>query len=230
MNSSECGMQRQAAAAFGASRRAIHASACSGALLLLVSAGCVSKPPLPAHYYLQRAPVRVAVVPSANQTEHPEGSIVFDKAVEDALRKKGFVVVSADQVMTYASARGTSLRDLARCKASEIGKDLKVDMLFYNELTRWKTQYIVIQSASSVAGSSRLVEVPTDATVWRMNWQLAQNSGNGGGGLAGMLVDAAVTAMVDSAIDKCSLLGEQSARAAAQSLPQPGFAPQPPPP
>ncbi|MFZ4395134.1 MAG: GNA1162 family protein [Kiritimatiellia bacterium] len=198
---------------------------CGGMALLLLPAGCVTKLPPPAHYHLQRTPVRVAVVPSANRTEYPQGSIDFDKALEEALRKKGFEVVTADQVLTYVSARGTTLRDLGQYKASEIGKDLRVDMLFYNELTRWGSHYVVIKSASVVAGSSRLVEASTDATVWRLNWQLSQSSGNGGGGLAGMIIDAAVSAVVDSAIDKCRMLGEQSARLSAESLPQPGFAP-----
>ena len=74
-----------------------------GALcLLLLLAGCHSAPRFPAYYYLQRSPVRVAVVPSGNTTDHPEGSIIFDKACEEALRKKGFEVVSADQVVADA--------------------------------------------------------------------------------------------------------------------------------
>ncbi len=211
------------------SRTAVCVCLCGGLALLLLPAGCVSTRPPPAHYYLQRTPIRVAVVPSANRTEYPQGSIDFDKAVEDALRKKGFEVVTADQVLTYVSARGTTLRDLGQCKASEIGKDLRVDMLFYNELTRWGGKYIVIKSASVVAGNSRLVEVSTDATVWRMNWQLSQSSGSGGDVLADILV-AAVTAVMDSARDKCRMLVEQSAHLSADSLPQPGFAPITPPP
>lgn len=205
------------------------ALACGTALLLL--AGCVSAPRVPAHYYFQRTPIRVAVMPSGNTTDNPEASIIFDKACEEALRKKGFEVVSADQVVTYAAASGLSLRDLPGRKAGEVGRDLKVDMLFYTEITRWKTEYVVVQGRSAVAGRSRLVEVSTEALVWRLPWQIVQQSGNGGGnGVVGLLVEAAVQAVVDSAFDRCTQLGQDAARYAVGTLPHPGFAPPEPPP
>ena len=197
------------------------------ALGLLLLAGCTSAPCFPAYYYLQRTPVRVAVMPSSNTTDHPEGSIVFDKACEEALRKKGFEVVSADQVMTYASSRGLSLHELGGRKASEIGKDLRVDMLFSTEITSWKTVYILVQGKSEVAGKSQLTEVSTDALVWSLHWKLVDQSGGGG---LGALVSAAVTAIANSAFDKCSELGEQAARYSVATLPRPGFAPHESPP
>lgn len=195
---------------------------CGLACLLL--AGCTSAPRTPSHYYLQRAPVRVAVMPSENTTDNPEASIIFDKACEEALRRKGFQVISADQVVTYTSARGLSIRELSGRKASEIGRDLKADMLLYTQISHWKTEYVIIQGRSVVAGRSRLVEVSTDALVWRLPWQFAQQSGNGGGGL-GILLDAAVTALANSAFDRCSQLGEHAARYSVDTLPLPGVAP-----
>jgi hypothetical protein len=194
--------------------------------LCVLGSGCASTR-IPASYYLQRKPVRVAVMPSGNKTDHPEASIVFNKAVEEALTKRGFEVISADRVVTYASARGLSLVDLPKRKASEVGRDLKADMLLYSDIEIWKTQYAVIKSASVVAGTSRLVETPTDALVWHYAWRLQNESGSGGGGLGGLLADALVTAVASSAMDVCAGLGMQAAQITVSSLPAPGYAPGP---
>ena len=193
--------------------------------MLLLLSGCTSSRSFPSHYYLQRTPVRVAIMPSSNTTDHPEASIVFDKACEEALRKKGFEVISADQVVTYASGRGLPLHELTGRKASEVGRDLRADMLFYTEITNWKTTYILVQGKSEVSGKSRLVEVATDALVWKLHWKLVDESGGGG---LGALVSAAVTALANSAFDKCNRLGEDAAHFAVGTLPRPGFAPQDP--
>ena len=195
---------------------------CGFAAILLLLAGCASAPRFPAYYYLQRTPVRVAVLPSGTTTDHPEASIVFDKACEGALRKKGFEVISADQVLTYASSRGLSLHELSGRKASEIGRDLRADLLFSTEITSWKTTYILVQGKSEVAGKSRLTEATTDALVWNLHWKLVDQSGGGG---IGALVSAAVTAIANSAFDKCDRLGEDAARYSVDTLPRPGFAP-----
>ena len=191
---------------------------------VLLAPGCATSR-LPPHCYLQREPIRVAVLPSINRTDHPEAPVVFNKACEEALRRHGFEVVSADQVVTYASARGIPLMELAGCKASEIGTDLKADMILYSDLDTWRTKYVVLKSATVVAGSSRLVEASTDGLVWSFAWRFQQESGNGGGGLLGAAIDATATAIAHSAFDTCSRLGERAASETVGTLPRPGFAP-----
>jgi len=201
----------------------VAATGAAFALVLAIGAGCATS--TPEHDYLRRAPVRVAVVPSLNKTDHPEASVVFNKACEEALRKRGFQVVSADQVVTYAAARGMSLRELPGRKPSEVGADLKADFLLYSDIDVWAQKYVVLKSATIVAGSSCLYEAGTDALVWRHAWRLQRESGDGGGGLAGLLANAAFSAILDSATDACAALGTQAAHATVGTLPRPGSPP-----
>lgn len=197
-----------------------------GMTALLMQGCATTSPKIPGHYYLQRSPIIIAVMPSSNKTDHPDASIVLNKSCEEALRKKGFEVINADQVVTYASSCGVLLSDVTARKASEIGRDLKADMVLYSSIDTWETKYIVIKSASIVAGTSRLVETSTDSLVWRFNWNFQKESGNGGNnGLFGMMIDAAVTAVANSIFDECSNLGAQAGIVTVNSMPQPGFAP-----
>lgn len=196
------------------------------ALVLAIAAGCAT--PTPEHYYLRRTPIRVAVVPSLNKTDHPEAPVIFNKACEEALRQRGFQVVSADQVVTYAAARGLLLRELPGRKPSEIGTDLKADFLLYSNIDTWAQKYVVVKNATVVSGSSCIYEAATDALVWRQAWCLQRESGDGGGGLTGLIANAAFSAILDSATDACAALGTQAAHTSINTMPKPGFPPPPP--
>ena len=193
--------------------------------LLLLTQGCAT-PRTPWHYYFQRAPIRVVVLPSENKTEHPDAPLIFNKACEEALARKGFVVIGADQVVTYAAARGVLLHEITTRKASEIGRDLKADMVLYSTIDTWESKYVVLNTKARVAGSSRLVETATDALVWYDAWCFEKDSSNGNNnGLVGLLVSAAVDAVANSAFDACAMLGTQAAGVTVGTTPQPGFAP-----
>ncbi len=193
-------------------------------LLGLAGAGCVSSNALE-HYYFQREPVRVAVIPCANATDEPAASIIFNKACEEQLRKRGFDVVEADRVVTFASASGLTVRELPDLKPSRLSAELKAEYLLYTRITRWATKYHVVQGSSVVSGSCWLVEGPTEALIWQSGWHREQQSGNGGGDLLGMLIDAAVTAAANAAFDVCGQMGTDAANTSVLTLPSPGFEP-----
>jgi hypothetical protein len=190
----------------------------------LAGAGCVSSHG-PEHYYFQREPVRVAVIPCANATAEPAASIIFNKACEEQLRKRGFDVVEADRVVTFAAASGLTVRELPDLKPSRLSAELKADYLLYTRIDKWATKYHVVQGSSVVAGASWLYEGPTDSLVWQSGWHREQQSGNGGGGLLGILIEAAVTAAANAAFDVCGQMGTDAANAAVLTLPAPGFEP-----
>jgi hypothetical protein len=196
--------------------------------LLVLAAGCATSN-RPDHYYFQRHPVRVAVLPSQNAAPEPSAPIVFNKACEEMLRKRGFEVVSADRIVTYATSSGMSIRDIPDLSAGKLGGDLKVDYLLYSRIDAWGTRYQVIHGSSEVAGSVWLVESATGALMWQAGWHEVRNSGNGGGDLIGLLVDAVVTAVANTAFDVCAQMGTQAAVDSVSSLPSPGFEPKKPP-
>ena len=194
-------------------------------LALLMAAGCATAPAYRTHYYFQRDPVRVAVIPCANDTDEPAASIIFNKACEEQLRQRGFEVIGADRVVTFASASGVTVRELPDWKPSRLSGELKADYLLYSRIDKWETKYRVLAGYSVVAGASWLYEGATEARVWQAGWHREQESGDGGGGLIGILVEAAVTAALNTALDTCGQMGTAAARESVQTFPAPGFEP-----
>jgi len=209
--------------------RIINASICLATALALAPAlfsGCATQSRgIPACNYLQR-PLRVAIVPGVNKTDQPEAKIVLDKAWEAALTQLGYQVLPADSVVTYAAASGISLDQVLKMDTAKLGHDLKVDAVLTTEVLRWANSYKVIAADSTVEGVGRLVEASTGATIWEHHWIFQQRSNNGGNnGIIGLLVDAAVTAAINSATDAPTRMAKQAVAFSSGTLPHPGNAP-----
>lgn len=191
---------------------------------LLITTGCNSTR-TPWCYYFQREPIRIVILPSENKTEHPDAPVIFNQACEEALKKKGFDVVSADKVVAYTSSRGLLLSDVTKLKASQLGKDFNADMVLYSDITKWESSYAVLNTKVCVAGTSRMIESSTDSLVWHYSWLFMKDSSSGNNNVIGMLVSAAVDVVANSMFDAVSRLGTQAGTATVNSLPKPGFAP-----
>lgn len=174
--------------------------------------------------YFNRTTVRIAVMPAQTKASTPESTIIFDKACEEALKKKGFEVIPADAVVTYAASRGLAIRELSAVPSQELGKDLKADFLLFTDIRKWEQNYAVVHSAATVSGVTEVVECSTAALLCRRGWY-AQESSGGGGSVLGILANAAASAIIQSATDACASLGERCAKSVAEELPQPGGAP-----
>ena len=118
-----------------------------------------------------------------------------------------------------------TVRELPDWKPSRLSAELKVDYLLYSRIDRWATRYHVIDGSSEVSGASWLVDGPADALVWQSGWHEERNASGGQGDLLGVLIDAAVTAAINSAIDVCGQMGTQAAYATILTLPATGFEP-----
>jgi hypothetical protein len=175
--------------------------------------------------YFQRPEVKVAIIPASNLTDKVGAPIVLDKAWEESLTKAVFTVTNADSVVTYASASGTPLADLAGIPRHQLGADLGVDFLLFNEIVNWGQSYHVIASQSVVACRSTLVEASTGAAVWKYDWVRIEGSGSSGGGIIGAMVEAAVDAVVDSMTDAVSTLAVNAVAGATTTIPYAGVAP-----
>jgi len=192
---------------------------------LFVLGGCVQPPQRPAWRYLQRPVVRVAILPSSNQTAQVGAPLIIDKLWEEHLRAAGFTVVNADSVVTYLSSRGVPVAKLGTIQPAQLGSDLHADYLLEDDILVWGTKYRVLVGGAVVSCRSKLIEASTGATIWASDWIMQQQSDSGGNGLAGALVNALVESVVDSMFDESTQLAKQGVTVQSMFQPYPGIAP-----
>jgi len=210
-------------------RTALYAATITAALLM---AGCSSKPAVMSRVngsYMQKQPVRVAIMPSFNKTQEAGAAIELDKAWEAALKTHGYEVVSADTVVNLAASQGINLNDFERMKLTgyaAIGKDLGVDYILESTILKWGGKYRIVSSKTEVQFSAQIFETKTGAVIWNNTQDLIDtNSNSGGGNPIGMLIGMAVHAAVNSAVNASNALAIRGTSFSSAIMPKAGFVP-----
>lgn len=73
------------------------------------------------------------------------------------------------------------------------------DAVLYVEINEYGTDYLLLDSQTTVSVVARLVDVKTSQEIWNGEASLTQSSG--GNSLAEMLVSAAITQIINSSTD-----------------------------
>jgi hypothetical protein len=198
------------------------------ALCLLAASGCATEKRVAGRYF-QLEDIRVAIIPAKNNTDKVAAPIVLDKIWEERLTKDGFIITNADSVVTYASATGITLEDMPNIPVKKLGADLDVDYLLFNEIVDWGSSYHVLSSRTVVACRSRLIEARTGAAIWEHDWVFIDQSSDGGGGIVGAAIGAAVHSLMGSMFDAAARAAANGINYSSHTMPYPGFAPAPKP-
>jgi len=98
----------------------------------------------------------------------------------------------------------TTAGDIQQTPPEKLRDIFGADAVVYSKITQFGTQYRVIDSATVVTATAKLVDLKTGKVLWQGAAIASRNEGNnsGGGGLIGMLVVAAIKQVANSLTDK----------------------------
>ncbi|TKS62321.1 MAG: hypothetical protein EWM73_02584 [Nitrospira sp.] len=157
---------------------------------------CVTQPEKPDYAnFFDHQPHSILVVPPANKTTAVDAPAIFLTTVSAAFAERGYYVFPVFLVQDILNDLGaTDEGAIAAIPPQKFKEIFGADSILYVTITDWTTSYIVIASNITVGAEYRLVDAGTGAVLWTGMQKLVQNSGDGGGGLIGALVNAAITA------------------------------------
>ena len=157
---------------------------------------CVTQPQKPDYSnFFDHQPRSILVVPPANKTTAVDAPTIFLTTVSAAFAERGYYVFPVFLVQDILNDLGaTDEGAIAAIPPEKFKEVFGTDSILYVTITDWTTSYIVIASNITVGAEYRLVDAGTGAVLWTGKQKLVQNSGDGGGGLIGALVNAAITA------------------------------------
>lgn len=157
---------------------------------------CVTQPQKPDYSnFFDHQPRSILVVPPANKTTAVDAPTIFLTTVSAAFAERGYYVFPVFLVQDILNDLGaTDEGAIAAIPPEKFREVFGTDSILYVTITDWTTSYIVIASNITVGAEYRLVDAGTGAVLWTGKQKLVQNSGDGGGGLIGALVNAAITA------------------------------------
>ncbi|MBM4310841.1 MAG: hypothetical protein FJ119_07835 [Deltaproteobacteria bacterium] len=179
-------------------RRWLAVLACS----VVMTSGCATTmAPYDYTAFETSRPRSIVVIPPLNNSIEVNAPYVYLSTITRPLAEKGYYVFPVYMIDYFFKENGLPTpEDMNGIPLEKIGEHIGADAVLYITIEEWGQKYQVIQSVTKVRATLKLVDVKTGALLWDSTSVAEASSGDGGGGLAGMLVNAVVTQVLNSTV------------------------------
>ncbi|MCC4596208.1 DUF799 domain-containing protein [Xanthomonas campestris pv. phormiicola] len=161
--------------------------------------------------YKASKPRSILVLPPISRSPDVNASLSVLSVTTLPLAEAGYYVMPVAPVYETFKQNGVTIADEAQAIAPEKLREIfGADAALYITVDKYGSVYQVINSVVVVSANAKLVDLRTGATLWQGQAQAssAENQNNGGGGLLGMLVSAAINQVVNQVTDKGHQIGQ----------------------
>ena len=175
-------------------------------VLAIAALGACAAPPAPYDYtvFRQNRPVSMLVLPPVNETPEVTATYGVLSQVTLPLAEAGYYVVPVSLMDETFRQNGLNnpveIHDVSPQKLREI---FGADAAVYIKVTQYGTGYRVIESETRVTAQARIVDLRTGQLLWQGGATASSSEGRSSsqGGLAGLLVSAVVSQIIETASD-----------------------------
>lgn len=171
----------------------------AGLCAVLLAAACASKP-----NYLDRDVTRVVVLPPVTRAVHPDAWRAYWPAVVDWVASRGYAVIRPEAVERYFQGKYRTVdpETMRETAPGLLARAFGADGVFYAQITRTSSFYLVAASEVRMEAEFELVEGKDEEIVWSHHsvaLQQRQVEGKGLSALIGVLAVAAAPMEADPA-------------------------------
>ena len=174
-------------------------------VLSAVMAGCASnQSAMDYSAFKQSNPASILVLPPINHSTEVLAPYSVLANVTVPLAEAGYYVFPVALVdETFKNNGLTVAEDIHAVPAKKLHEIFGADAVMYIEVQEYGTSYAVLSSDTVVVVQAKLVDNKSNEILWQGKARAASSEQNGGnsGGLVGMLVEAAVTQIMETAMD-----------------------------
>lgn len=182
---------------------------CVASISGLGMAGCAT--PYDYTKFRSHRPTSILVLPPLNHSTDIRGTYSYLSSVSFPLAERGYYVFPVAVVDEMMKENGLptpgEMHEISLKKIAEI---INPDAVLYITLEEYGSKYAVLSSSTTVSVSAKLVDTKTGIEIWHGRAYATSTSGDGGGGLIGSLVSAAVSQAVNSSTDQARHLCPQA--------------------
>ncbi|WP_419147427.1 DUF799 domain-containing protein [Pseudoalteromonas 'SMAR'] len=174
--------------------------------VLLLAAGCVSTPEGQDYSEFRAAdPHSILVLPPINNTPEVIAPYSLMSQIYRPIAESGYYVFPAAVVaQTFKNNGLTVASDTHAVPVAKLHEIFAADAALYITIEEYGTSYVVISSETRVTASATLVDLRSGTVLWqgKATASSAETQDNSDSGLLGMLVEAALTQVLESVSDK----------------------------
>ncbi len=173
--------------------------------LTLLMAGCATtQKPMDYSAFKQSNPKSILVLPPTNHTSEVIAPYGVLANVTVPLAEAGYYVFPVALVNeTFKNNGLTVAEDIHAVAPKKLNEIFGADAVLYIDIEEYGTSYAVLSSDTVVVVKARLTDSKTNTLLWegKASASSSEQNGGNGGGLVGMLVEAAVKQIMETAMD-----------------------------
>jgi hypothetical protein len=173
-------------------------------LVAAVLGACAAPAPYDYTAFRQNQPLSMLVLPPLNETPEVTATYGVLSQVTLPLAEAGYYVVPVSLMDETFRQNGldspAEIHDVSPRKLREI---FGADAAVYIKVTQYGTGYRVINSETRVTAQARIVDLQTGELLWQgsASASSSENRSSNQGGLAGLLISAIVTQVIETSSD-----------------------------
>ncbi|MCV2883416.1 DUF799 domain-containing protein [Aestuariibacter sp. AA17] len=174
------------------------------AITALVLTGCMTTPGYDYTAFRNADPHSIVVLPPINNTPEVIAPYSLMSQVSAPIAESGyytFPVALVDQ--TFKNNGLTVANDIHAVPTPKLHEIFGADAALYITIEEYGTSYVVISSETIVTANATLVDLRTGTVLWQHNATAssAETRNSNGGGLVGILVEAALNQILETVMD-----------------------------
>lgn len=169
--------------------------------ILLIASGCATTMPYDYSAFERSRPRSIVVIPPLNNSIEVNAPYVYLATITRPLAEKGYYVFPVYMIDYFFKENGLPTpAEMNTIPLDKIAEHIGADAVLYITVEEWGQKYQLIQSVAKVQATLKLVDVKTGEILWDSIAAAQQSSGDGGGGLGGMLVNAVITQVLNTTV------------------------------
>lgn len=171
--------------------------------------GCETTKPYDYTNYVKHHPKSILVLPPINESNEVAGTYSYYSTISKPLGELGYYVFPIGVIDRFFKENGMpNPADMHSVALDKIDEIYGADSVLYIILKEYGTEYKVLTTTSTVIAEASLIDVETGIVLWSGTVKAIESSDDAGGGLVGMLVNAAVTQIVGQTSDRAHLVSK----------------------
>jgi hypothetical protein len=177
-------------------------------ILLLFVVSCAT----PYNYEKFRAakPRSILILPPISHSTDVRATYSFLSTVTMPVAEKGFYVYPVALIDQMMKENGLpSANEMHQASVKKIREIINPDSILYLTLEKYGTTFYVINSATTVTVSGKLISTVTGEVIWEGRSTANSDSSSGNNGLLGAVISAAINQAVNSTTDQAHQMSAQ---------------------
>ena len=172
------------------------------AFALFAITGCAVPDSKDYSQFRENLPASILVLPPTNQSVEVNAGYSVMSSITTPLAAAGYYVFPVAVVDTYFKENGLPTpADMHAVPLDKLNEVFNPDAVLYLDVKQYGQEYNIVTSAAEVDVAATLIDADNGLTLWEGKGYGVQTSGDGSGGLIGVLVTAAVAQAIGTTAD-----------------------------